>query len=285
MLVGLVRAATAWAGCSWTLSGGSQLSSAVTNTSKYRHVCRDSFPRNTRCCSDRRTTGAASVRLSHHATAGETSQIPSSGPAAGSRLVRNRISSKIVVAEIAGATQRDRKKPGRSAQALRVASLDVFHSSSFRFVQNVRTSVRTIASRLMYASYGRKVSVNRNCAPCLPSATVVKRRCVLSGRSVGLQQKSTSTDSKGTAPTTASTKRVAATPSGGPVNTQQLSSSANIATGTRLLRRLSKIFHHDNAVIGFLTRRVAFPGTQCSSHQAICQSPRIQRCRRLTSTG
>ncbi len=64
---------------------------------------------------------------------------------------------------------------------------------------------------------------------------------------------------------------------------QRRNSSSSIATGTRLRRRLSKIFHRDKAEIGLRTRRPDRPRTRGSSHAAICQSPRIQRCRRAMS--
>jgi hypothetical protein len=56
-----------------------------------------------------------------------------------------------------------------------------------------------------------------------------------------------------------------------------------MATGVRLRRRLSKIFHRDNAEIGLRTYWPDRPRTHGSSHAAICQSPRIQRWRRATS--
>jgi len=58
---------------------------------------------------------------------------------------------------------------------------------------------------------------------------------------------------------------------------------ANIDAGSRLRRRLSKIFHQERAEIGFPTLRAARPRTLGSNQAAICQSPRIQRCRRPTS--
>src|SRR5450759_5019953 len=62
--------------------------------------------------------------------------------------------------------------------------------------------------------------------------------------------------------------------------------SVNVA-GTRLRRRLSKIFHWDSVESGFCSRPVSesarLPGTRYSDHDAICQAPRIQRCRRLTT--
>src|SRR5271170_6881598 len=63
MLVGLVREPMAPAGCSWKLSGGSQFSSDVTNTSKNLQVRRDSFPRKTRCLPDSWTVRVVSGRL------------------------------------------------------------------------------------------------------------------------------------------------------------------------------------------------------------------------------
>jgi hypothetical protein len=62
-----------------------------------------------------------------------------------------------------------------------------------------------------------------------------------------------------------------------------MTSNTSMATGTRLRRRLSKIFHRDNAEMGLPTRRPDRPGTHGKIQGAICQSPRIQRCRRATS--
>ena len=64
----------------------------------------------------------------------------------------------------------------------------------------------------------------------------------------------------------------------------ETSSTSSIATGgTMLRRRLSKIFHRDKPEIGLRTRWPDRPRTHGSSHAAICQSPRIQRCRRAMS--
>src|ERR1700676_4841987 len=56
------------------------------------------------------------------------------------------------------------------------------------------------------------------------------------------------------------------------------------AGGTRLRRRLSRIFQRDNADSEFLMRPPNGLGVQGDAHIAICQSPRIQRCRRPAST-
>src|SRR5665213_1003064 len=71
---------------------------------------------------------------------------------------------------------------------------------------------------------------------------------------------------------------------GEPEQSQPNKNINNKATGTRLRRRLSKIFHLDKGEIGFLTRRWDPPGTHGQSQLAICQSPRIQRCLRFIST-
>ena len=69
-----------------------------------------------------------------------------------------------------------------------------------------------------------------------------------------------------------------------PVPCQPTSSNASSAGGTRLRRRLSKIFHRDEQrerIRDALSRRRPEPAGE--SQAAICQSPRIQRWRRLTS--
>ena len=57
----------------------------------------------------------------------------------------------------------------------------------------------------------------------------------------------------------------------------------NAAGATRLRLRLSNIFHCERGVSGFLCGSGELPGTDEKSHGAICQSPRIHRCRLLTS--
>ena len=64
---------------------------------------------------------------------------------------------------------------------------------------------------------------------------------------------------------------------------QASSKSVVAAAGTKLRRRLSKIFQRDSADRGLRSERPAKPGTRGKSQRRICQSPRIQRRRRLTS--
>src|SRR5580704_8613287 len=62
---------------------------------------------------------------------------------------------------------------------------------------------------------------------------------------------------------------------------QPTTSNRNMAGSTRLRRRLSNIFHHEISEIGLGTGLPDSSGTSRSSHSAICQSPRSQRCLRL----
>ena len=55
------------------------------------------------------------------------------------------------------------------------------------------------------------------------------------------------------------------------------------AAAVRLRLRLSAIFQRDRSESGFGRGRPSGPGTPGSSQRAICQSPRVQRCLRLTS--
>jgi len=67
-------------------------------------------------------------------------------------------------------------------------------------------------------------------------------------------------------------------------NTVQPSNSSSVrAAGTKLRRRLSNSFQRDRADIRFLRYLPSTPGAQGSNQTASCQSPRIQRWRRLTS--
>ena len=59
---------------------------------------------------------------------------------------------------------------------------------------------------------------------------------------------------------------------------------ASIDGGTRLRRRLSKIFHQERADIGFAMYEVLLHRTLGNNQPAICQSPRIHLWRLLTST-
>ncbi len=129
------------------LSGGSQWSSAVTNSSKYRHVFRDSFSR--KCCwlsescsaelANRPAQPPGDQRRSH--PGGEPGPREEQHLRDGKRRARSS-----AAAASAGAKAIARNVSSRLPSAPRSESLAVFHSSSRRLVQPMRTSVRTIAS-------------------------------------------------------------------------------------------------------------------------------------------
>ena len=107
----------------------------------------------------------------------------------------------------------------------------------------------------------------------LPQRHVVglAQRDRAAGRDAGGRARTPSTDQRSRATACAST-------------VQPTSSSSSSATGTRLRRRLSKIFHCDSAESGFAhASRAGGPGPAAAATPAICQSPRIQRCRRAMS--
>src|SRR5215211_4006653 len=103
-----------------------------------------------------------------------------------------------------------------------------------------------------------------------------------SGKSTGLRSKCASALNTVGSKSTLVTKINEAAARAGERN-QETSSNTSIATGVRLRRRLSKIFHRDKAEIGLRAYRPDRLRTQGSSQAAICQSPRIQRCLRATS--
>ena len=183
---------------------------------------------------------------------------------------------------IAGANHIASYEPARSVRALRATSPEVTHSSKCRRVMNTRQSVRPIAVRLRNASFGRNAKVS----PIWPSVRFddasIPRKCIRHGNCSGLRRSSTTSESKPGSAMMARSMHVANKPSRG-TSSQLAKKKAMSAIGTRLRRRLSKIFHHDNAEIGLRIPRPSASGTRGSSHGKICQSPRIQRCRRTAS--
>jgi acetyltransferase len=65
--------------------------------------------------------------------------------------------------------------------------------------------------------------------------------------------------------------------------TQPANNISIIAEGKRLRRRLSKSFHRDSPESVFFCLRPSNPDVLGNIHPNNCQSPRIHRCRRLTS--
>ena len=68
------------------------------------------------------------------------------------------------------------------------------------------------------------------------------------------------------------------------IRAQHISSMAVSTAGITLRRKLSSSFQRDSALTGFFSRLPCALGTVGRSQAAICQSPRVQRWRRLTSS-
>ena len=210
------------------LSGGSQFSSAVTKTSKIRHVRRDSLPRKSRCWSVRRTGGAVSGRLSHQAAMGEASQSASRGAATGNCAGRYRVRSKKRCAPPSTGA-RDRHRPERNAKAAigaggpfrpRRQNLPLQHFPPLRphehshqrsFAQWQRRQVDVCLVR--EKDKRQRVLEKRTGQMLTRSRTAAMRKCGSSGMSVRLARSQRSVarcqERQAAETTLASTKRVA----------------------------------------------------------------------------
>ena len=82
------------------------------------------------------------------------------GPATASTAGFDSASVITAAAAMTGPIHMLRHEPTRSVRLLRSESSDGFHWSSCLWVIIIRQAVRTIASRLKNASYGRHTSVN-----------------------------------------------------------------------------------------------------------------------------
>ena len=281
MLVGEVRWAIAGPGCSCRLSGGSQWSAAPTWASKNAQVCRASVRRK-RCCAAF-GANASSVRgwLIHHAIAGEASHSSSNGIASHSACGRCNTSVTPSSTASSGPIHISRHNAAGALSLRRSTSLEVRHCSRWRWLIAMRHSVRTIASRWYSASCGSHASPSAIRARCCMPALKPARRCWSSCTSRGFCTRSSRADSSGGTSTIDSTATVHECT--GEISSQPVTSSASTATGTRLRRRLSRIFQRDNAVSALRRQPACAVGAHGSSHGSSCQSPRIQRCRRFTS--
>ena len=167
--------------------------------------------------------------------------------------------------------------------ALRFAYRAVCQINSLRRVNSIRPPDARIAPRAMAARYGKVTRSRAVCANWRPSDFAAVSRCTTHGRSLGLRTRSSSTVHSTGATRSASTNRVQK-PDGSGASVQLPTSSSSCAGGTRLRRRLSKPFHHASADSVLGRRFPPGPGTLGRSQPAICQSPLIQRWRRLIST-
>jgi hypothetical protein len=158
---------------------------------------------------------------------------------------------------------------------------DGFHSSRRWCVNRTRKDVRRTASRLKNSSWGRQVTVSAVCANCRPADCTATATCWRMGMSLGLRNRFRLAVMTGTRNKIARIARVQAPNDG--ISVQPSENNTTRPVGTRLRRKLSRIFHCDRKERGFFSFSPPGPGTRGSNHDAICQSPRIQRWRRLTS--
>ena len=174
-----------------------------------------------------------------------------------------------------GTTRADRDVPGRARST---------GSTRDRFLWLTRTRhvARANARRLNDASSGRHASVNAACASCFPAARNVSARCGINNTSCGFPSASTMDASNGgmkMMPTTINVQNHDGRQHG-PAQQQERRSAPRGRGCAEGCRRSSSATAPRADCARRCRRR---PGTRGSSHAAICQSPRIQRCRRLTS--
>ena len=160
MLVGEVREATSGTGSSWKLSGGSQLSRAVTKVSKNRQVLRAVRRRKASCPGFNSGARGSIGWLMRQAIQGRRTRTPGwARPVAGEGGAAG-VSKSRPPGRAAGGNHMVAYHPAGPLSAARSASLAVCHSRSPLRVNSRRTSVRPMASRLRRASCGRKAKVS-----------------------------------------------------------------------------------------------------------------------------
>src|SRR5664279_5120219 len=155
------------------------------------------------------------------------------------------------------------------------------HANGSLWVKNIRPSLRTIASRQKKASYGKKVRLSATWARFLAIDLPAEFRCWSMGILADLfriLRKLAITGNTRTDPMTTKVQN------SGCSSINQARNNRKIwAGGTRLRRRLSRIFQRDSPEIGLSNTIPPGPGTRVRSQLAICQSPLIHLCLRLTS--
>ena len=281
MLVGEVRWAMSGAGSSCRLSGGSQWSAAPTWVSKNAQVRRASARKKSRCLACGTKRPALRGWLIHQAMRGEASHRISSGAARTSASGRRSASAAPSSSASTGPMAISFHSAAGVLRLVRATSLEVCHSSRCRWLAPMRHNVRTIASRLYCTSCGSHANASAMRTRCCQPVRMPARRCWPSCTSRGFCTRSSSAASKGGTSTMASTAMVH--DSAGVIHSQPTSNSTSKDAGTRLRRRLSRIFQRDSAVSALRRQPSCAVGAHGSSHGSSCQSPRIQRWRRRTS--
>ena len=138
-----------------------------------------------------------------------------------------------------------------------------------------------IASREMNASYGRKMSVTRGIANCLLRSIDISWRCILQVCSSGFLITFQLPVSTGGTSYSDVIKAVQKRGSTKPFHAAK--KRRNVTGVTRLLLRLSNIFHRERNESGFICFFESESWTDGNSQGNICQSPLIHRCLRLIS--
>ena len=246
--------------------------------------------RNARLVGDRAAARARrSGRLSHQAISGR-GQPQQPGAAARRRAHRLASHGQRRAAAAAGATAGaihiDRVASAETAvpRAALARRLAVCHSSRLRRVTSSRHSVRTIASRLTIASCGRQASANRGLrASCRAGRARDAARCWRSAASAGLRSSAgDAVESVGQARGPPRRRSVHE-----PRPRQRASSRAASSSTQRGRHQAAAQVVEDLPARQARTAgcRIAAPVGRRHARQqpaaAICQSPRIQRCRRL----
>ena len=158
MLVGDVRCATAGAGSSWKLSGGSQWSSGPTNVSKNRHV-RRAMRRSASwsVAESRSATDSGGGRLTRRATTGDSSHRATNGRAIHPAPGFAARTSTAMAAASATPPAIWRKNRSSPTPCVALAWAAVIHSRRLRWVTYSRAIVRAIASPISHAWCARNV--------------------------------------------------------------------------------------------------------------------------------
>ena len=174
-----------------------------------------------------------------------------------------------------------RRDPKRSVRLVRSTSPGGFHSRSPLPETDMSHTLRRMAVPLENASCGRQRSVNTAWARPLPVERAAAATCLLISASPDFFRRSIREAIKKGISTMETTQTVWT--KGDDDTIQPSRRRRSNAIGARLRRRMSKIFQRDKMESGFFRRTLSVPGTSGRNHRRICQSPRIQRRRRLTS--
>ena len=160
-------------------------------------------------------------------------------------------------------------------------SEDGFHCSRFFLLISSRHKVRKMASSVYAASWLSQTRVSRERRHCSPKCPEADSRCFEMDMSAGLRKSEIMKSRKGRAKIRPSSAAVQKT--GCPVANQPVKNMATKEGATRLLRKLSPIFHKDSMDRGFLPLFPSEAGISGISQGRSCQSPLIQRWRRAAS--